>query len=97
MLLFAVSLRVRQEGRHLEGVYPRGPRALRRRARRGQEEVQDALRGHGTASANILNLVRSSCAVSIFYSDTIYKLENCHLSNMLLTVVWYSLLKSFLP
>ena len=48
MLLFAVSLRLRKEGRHLEGVYPRGPRALRRRARRGQEEVQDAIRGHGT-------------------------------------------------
>ena len=46
---FAVPVRVRPEGGHLEGVIPRGPRSLRRRARRGQEEVQDALRGHGQA------------------------------------------------
>ena len=49
LFFLPVPLRVRQEGRSVEGVCPRGPRALRRRARRGQEEVQDALRGHGEA------------------------------------------------
>ena len=43
---FAVPVRVRQEGWDMEGVRARGPRPVRRRPRRGQEEVQDALRRH---------------------------------------------------